>query len=603
MTLAFQRLKIQASNPPVEEAPPVDGAATTEPGSTGSSGDVYQAIAPFSPAGQVQPLLQQQQVQERRIGNDIVATNKPLAEIHGIGPPPQRTQPQPRSRLLPPIPNVQQYPPQQIEQIASRMGQMSMQDPHRPAEVKPPPPPPLPPSYGRPDEREPDRYEYAHRADTAPQQRFTVVQPVPQRTDSGEMERMLREEQEQYYAQRLQQIPQQRQQKPSLPMYLQSPSTPNPGAYECDNCPLSGALPPPRAYPPQPADPRYASAQQQLPAAPERPQPQPQRQQVQRRRTKRGVGLDDFDFLAVLGKGHFGKVVLAEEKKTKGLFAIKILKKEFIIDREEIERTQSMKRVFLAAARENYPFLLRSHACFQTETRVYFAMEYVGGGNLMYHMRQKLFSLRQAKFYAQEILLALGYLHSQGIVHRNFILENILLTVTGHVKLAGYYLCKEEMWHGSTTGTFCGTPEFMAPETLLEQKYGKAVDWGDDEDEIFDAILEDEPIYPPAMPRDGVSVLQRLLDRDPNRRLGSGKSDAEEIKQHPFFENTNWDDVLNQRIPPPYFPTITSARDTSNFGDEFTREYPTFTPVHGQLSAQEQAEFKDFSWTADWADV
>ena len=133
-------------------------------------------------------------------------------------------------------------------------------------------------------------------------------------------------------------------------------------------------------------------------------------------------------------------------------------------------------------------------------------------------------------------------------MYRDLKLDNILLTLDGHVKVADYGLCKEEMWYGNTTSTFCGTPEFMAPEVihrpspslarlythendaqiLLEQRYGRAVDWwafgvltyemllgqspfrGDDEDEIFDAILEDEPLYPITMPRDAVSILQKV---------------------------------------------------------------------------------------------
>ncbi|KAF8798875.1 protein kinase C1 [Phlegmacium glaucopus] len=336
---------------------------------------------------------------------------------------------------------------------------------------------------------------------------------------------------------------------------------------------------------------------------------------------KRKVGLDDFNFLAVLGKGNFGKVMLAEEKKTNGLYAIKVLKKEFIIDNDEVESTRSEKRVFLAAARERHPFLLGLHSCFQTETRVYFVMEYVSGGDLMLHIQRKQFSLRQAKFYASEVLLALEYFHANGIIYRDLKLDNILLTLDGHVKVADYGLCKEEMWYGQTTSTFCGTPEFMAPEILLEQRYGRAVDWwafgvltyemllgqspfrGDDEDEIFDAILEDEPLYPITMPRDAVSILQKLLTRDPTRRLGSGKEDAEELKRQPFFKDVNFDDVLNKRIPPPYFPTINGSADTSNFDEEFTREQPTLTPVHGQLSSRDQAEFNGFSWVAAWADI
>ncbi|KAF9219252.1 kinase-like protein [Gyrodon lividus] len=349
------------------------------------------------------------------------------------------------------------------------------------------------------------------------------------------------------------------------------------------------------------------------------PQAMPPTQRVPPR--KRKVGLDDFNFLAVLGKGNFGKVMLAEEKRSNALYAIKVLKKEFIIDNDEVESTRSEKRVFLAAARERHPFLLGLHSCFQTETRVYFVMEYVSGGDLMLHIQRKQFSLRQAKFYASEVLLALEYFHANGIIYRDLKLDNILLTLDGHVKVADYGLCKEDMWYGSTTSTFCGTPEFMAPEILLEQRYGRAVDWwafgvltyemllgqspfrGDDEDEIFDAILEDEPLYPITMPRDAVSILQKLLTRDPNRRLGSSKADAEEIKRHPFFKDVNFDDILNKRIPPPYFPTINGSADTSNFDEEFTREQPTLTPVHGQLSARDQQEFAGFSWVASWADV
>ncbi|KAF9013343.1 hypothetical protein BDQ17DRAFT_1396420 [Cyathus striatus] len=403
---------------------------------------------------------------------------------------------------------------------------------------------------------------------------------------------------------------------PGYPSVLR-PSQHSPGPGKPVPLPLSGGVqrPPDRQGSFPQSQGRPLPPQQQV----VQPSPQQVPQQVQKR--KRKVGLDDFNFLAVLGKGNFGKVMLAEEKKTNGLYAIKVLKKEFIIDNDEVESTRSEKRVFLAAARERHPFLLGLHSCFQTETRVYFVMEYVSGGDLMLHIQRKQFSLRQAKFYASEVLLALEYFHANGIIYRDLKLDNILLTLDGHVKVADYGLCKEEMWYGQTTSTFCGTPEFMAPEILLEQRYGRAVDWwafgvlmyemllgqspfrGDDEDEIFDAILEDEPLYPITMPRDAVSILQKLLTRDPNRRLGSGKEDAEEIKRQPFFKDVSFDDVLHKRIPPPYFPTINGSADTSNFDEEFTREQPTLTPVHGQLSAKDQEEFNGFSWVASWADI
>ena len=188
-----------------------------------------------------------------------------------------------------------------------------------------------------------------------------------------------------------------------------------------------------------------------------------------------------------------------------------------------------------------------------------------------------------------------------------------MLTLDGHIKVADYGLCKEEMWYGSSTSTFCGTPEFMAPEVsrfpysswnmltcgeiLLDKKYGRAVDWwafgvliyqmllqqspfrGEDEDEIYDAILADEPLYPIHMPRDSVSILQKLLMREPELRLGSGPTDAQEIMSHAFFRNINWDDIRDKKVAPPFQPQIKSPTDTSNFDSEFTSVTPVLTPV------------------------
>lgn len=188
----------------------------------------------------------------------------------------------------------------------------------------------------------------------------------------------------------------------------------------------------------------------------------------------------------------------------------------------------------------------------------------------------------------------------------------------GHIKIGDFGLCKEEMYYGSTTSTFCGTPEFMAPEVvaifhvpfdranrsmqiLLDKKYGRAVDWwafgvliyqmllqqspfrGEDEDEIYDAILADEPLYPIHMPRDSVSILQKLLTREPEHRLGSGPRDASEIMEQPFFRNINWDDIYHKRVEPPYKPQISSATDTSNFDSEFTTVTPVLTPVQSGM--------------------
>lgn len=197
-------------------------------------------------------------------------------------------------------------------------------------------------------------------------------------------------------------------------------------------------------------------------------------------------------------------------------------------------------------------------------------------------------------------------------------LDNILLTMDGHIKVADYGLCKESMTYGATTNTFCGTPEFMAPEILLEQEYGRAVDWwalgvliyemllgqspfkGQDEDEIFEAIIEDEVLYPTNMSREGVSILQMLLMKDPNKRLGASANDAEDIKAHSYFRGVSWDDIVNKRIPPPFVPQITHSKDVSNFDEEFTRELPVLTPIQNELSAEDQEEFTNFTYVAEW---
>lgn len=314
-------------------------------------------------------------------------------------------------------------------------------------------------------------------------------------------------------------------------------------------------------------------------------------------RTENRIDLNHFNFLAVLGKGNFGKVMLAETKTTKQLYAIKVLKKELVIQNNEVESIYSEKRVFLTANKEHHPFLYNLYACFQTETRICFVIEYISGGDLMLHIQREPFDIKRTKFYAAEVCLALKYFHENGIVYRDLKLDNVLLALDGHIKVADFGLCKENMWYQSTTRTFCGTSEFMAPEIVLDQEYGRAVDWwsfgiliyqmllqqspfrGEDEYEIYDAILEEEPFYPDYMPQDSVSILQKLLTRQPALRLGSGPTDAQEVMSHAFFQDVNWEDVYHKRIPAPFLPKVNNREDTSNFDAEFTTQMPALTPV------------------------
>lgn len=199
----------------------------------------------------------------------------------------------------------------------------------------------------------------------------------------------------------------------------------------------------------------------------------------------------------MLGKGTYGKVILCREKATAKLYAIKILKKEVIIQKDEVAHTITESRVLQTT---NHPFLIVGFILnqlflslllnilffhlqslkysFQTNDRLCFVMQYVNGGELFFHLsRKRVFSEERTRFYGAEIISALGYLHSQSIIYRDLKLENLLLDKDGHIKIADFGLCKEDITYGRTTRTFCGTPEYLAPEVLEDNDYGRAVDW------------------------------------------------------------------------------------------------------------------------------
>ncbi|XP_070494490.1 serine/threonine-protein kinase N isoform X2 [Chironomus tepperi] len=333
-----------------------------------------------------------------------------------------------------------------------------------------------------------------------------------------------------------------------------------------------------------------------------------------------GMSLDSFRLLSVLGRGHFGKVILSQYKNTGEYFAIKALKKGDIIARDEIESLLSEKRIFEVANTMRHPFLVNLFACFQTEQHVCFVMEYAAGGDLMMHIHTDVFSEPRAVFYASCVVLGLQYLHENKIIYRDLKLDNLLLDTEGYVKIADFGLCKEGMGFGDRTGTFCGTPEFLAPEVLTETSYTRAVDWwglgvlifemlvgespfpGDDEEEVFDSIVNDEVRYPRFLSLEAIAIMRRLLRKNPERRLGSSERDAEDVKRQAFFRGISWDELLLRKVKPPFVPTIRSMEDVSNFDEEFTSEKPQLTPPKEprHLSDQEQDYFKDFSYMADW---
>lgn len=334
------------------------------------------------------------------------------------------------------------------------------------------------------------------------------------------------------------------------------------------------------------------------------------------------VSEKDFNLLKVLGKGSFGKVFLAERKNgaKDEVYAIKVLKKDVIIQDDDVECTKTEKRVLQIAG--EHPFLTNLVCCFQNENNLFFVMEYVNGGDLMFQIqRARRFPEDQARFYAAEISSALTFLHLKGIIYRDLKLDNVLLDRDGHVKLADFGMCKEGIAGGQLTSTFCGTPDYIAPEILKECDYGASVDWwalgvlmyemmvgqppfeADNEEDLFEAILNENILFPDKgsdkgwLSQEAVSILDSFLTRPPHKRLGCSATGWKDIKSHPFFKKVDWEKLEARQVKPPFKPKMKGAKDANNFDTDFTQEPAVITPPDRRaLYGLDQGEFSGFSW-------
>ncbi|XP_045162767.2 protein kinase C iota type-like isoform X2 [Mercenaria mercenaria] len=336
------------------------------------------------------------------------------------------------------------------------------------------------------------------------------------------------------------------------------------------------------------------------------------------------VSMDDFNILRVIGRGSYAKVILVEQKRSKRLYAMKVIKKELVNDDEDIDWVQTEKHVFETAT--NYPFLVGLHSCFQTPSRLFFVIEFVNGGDLMFHMqRQRRLPEEHARFYSAEIVLALNYLHQRGIVYRDLKLDNVLLDSEGHIKLTDYGMCKENLWPGDLTNTFCGTPNYIAPEVLRGEEYDYSVDWWalgvlmfemlagrspfdvvggaenpdqNTEDYLFQIILEKTIRIPRSLSVKAASVLKGFLNKNQKERLGCHPQNGfPDIQSHAFFRTIDWDMLQQKQISPPYKPQLKGERDLEHFDPAFTNEPVQLTPDDPKVIDKiDQSEFDGFEY-------
>lgn len=323
--------------------------------------------------------------------------------------------------------------------------------------------------------------------------------------------------------------------------------------------------------------------------------------------------IDSFDLLRVIGKGSFGKVMQVRKKDTGRIYALKTIRKAHIVSRHEVTHTLAERTVL---GQVTNPFIVGLKFSFQTADKLYLGLPYTNGGELFHHLQNEgRFSEERSRFYAAELLCALEHLHSFHVIYRDLKPENILLDYNGHIALCDFGLCKLNMSESDRTNTFCGTPEYLAPEILLAKGYGVQVDWWtlgvllyemlaglppyyDENHEIMYKKILSEPLrFPSDMGSDARDILRGLLTRDPSQRLGV--NGAEEIKRHPFFaKHIDWRTLLQKKIQPPFKPSVTSAIDCSNFDTEFTSEAPQDSVVEGSnLSQSVQELFAGFTYT------
>lgn len=320
---------------------------------------------------------------------------------------------------------------------------------------------------------------------------------------------------------------------------------------------------------------------------------------------KKQYGPEDFPVLKLIGKGEssdllykapidkkgtFGQVYQVHKRGTRQVYAMKKLSKKVIVQKKEVAHTIGERNILVRTASADSPFIVGLKYSFQTPENLYLVTGFMSGGELFYHLQKEgRFTEARAKFYIAELILALEHLHKFNIVYRDLKPENILLDAVGHIALCDFGLSKANLAKDETTNTFCGTTEYLAPEVLLdEQGYTTMVDFWSLGVLVFEMCCGWSPFYADEtqqmykniafgkvrFPKDTLSIEGRnfvkgLLNRNPRHRLGAQR-DADELKEHSFFADIDWDAIARKQVVPPFKPKLKSILDVSNFDPEFT---------------------------------
>jgi len=321
--------------------------------------------------------------------------------------------------------------------------------------------------------------------------------------------------------------------------------------------------------------------------------------------------VDDFILLKVLGKGSFGKVLLVRKKDDMKIFAMKCLKKQRVFQRHQVEHTKTERRVL---GYLNHPFLVSLHYAFQTDQKLFLVLDYAAGGELFFHLSKAgRFTEDRTRFYIAEIVLAIDYLHSKDIIYRDLKPENILLDSEGHVKITDFGLCKENVPDNVSAHSFCGTPEYLAPEILRKVGHGKAADWwtlgaliyemlcgvppfySRSRDALFDKILRQKIRFPNYFSRESIDIIKQLMQRNPKYRLGS-RNGAKEVQVHIFFNTINWDALFRREVEPPFRPRLSKDKHGVEGGANFDPEFTGMPIDSPETSKRKYAPFEDFTF-------